>query len=152
EPARADQLAEVDLGHPARRELLGQVVLAERRWQVGRRSLPDLGHRRESIMCAVIARGLLVICAAAACGDPAHVHLVNTTPGDCGKPLRCPQTGPCASGMRVIVYGSAGETRKGIALDGAVDLSDLPPDTAQLGVEMIGDEGAVVVTGKTSPL
>ena len=45
-------LREVDLGHAAGGELLGQVVLAERRRQL--RS--DLGHRGESIMQAVLAR------------------------------------------------------------------------------------------------
>jgi hypothetical protein len=98
---------------------------------------------------ARIRRIALVSVALAACGDPpAHVRLAPIDLGDCGKPSHTEVTS-----LKVIAYTAGGEHPRAVPLSamGAVDLSDFPDDTEQLGVELSSATG-VVAAGKTVPL
>jgi hypothetical protein len=88
----------------------------------------------------VFARGALLVCLAA-CGEPAaHVQLAPVNP--CGKV-------PGSSGLRVIAYTPGGEVRRAVP---PTEIDAFPGDTEQLGVEVLGNAGEVIATGKTAPL
>jgi hypothetical protein len=94
----------------------------------------------QRIMQVVFARGALLF-AIAACGDsPAHVQLAPVNP--CG-PAKSP------TGLRVIGYTGGGELRRAVP---PTDIDAFPGDTEALGVEVIGQSGEVIATGKTAPL
>jgi hypothetical protein len=102
----------------------------------------------------VARRGLATaMIAASACAKPARVTLAMTTPGACDSAspgCGCPRG---ATGLRVIAFGpSSGETARGVPLSGTTELSDLPIDTEQIAVEVVGDAGVVIAQGKTAPL
>ena len=85
----------------------------------------------------------------AACGDPAArltlvpIELPSVDPSNpCGKPAA-----DTVSATRVIAYTPTGELRRTDS-----EISDFPADTEQLGIELVGEGGAVVATGKTAPL
>jgi hypothetical protein len=91
----------------------------------------------------VIARGALVL-AIAACGDPAaHVQLAPVNP--CGSAAG-------ATGLRVIAYTAGGEVRRAVAPSETAEIDAFPGDTEQLGVEVLGNAGNVIATGKTGPI
>ncbi|MBV8758760.1 MAG: hypothetical protein JO257_15845 [Deltaproteobacteria bacterium] len=88
----------------------------------------------------MVTRGVLLVCLAA-CGDsPAHVQLAPVNP--CG-PAHSP------TGLRVIAYTGGGELRRAVP---PTEIDAFPGDTEQLGVEVLGQAGAVIATGKTAPL
>ena len=91
----------------------------------------------------MVARGALLglLCVApVGCGEPAaRVELVPVNP--CGA---TPKTA-----LRVIAYTAGGELRRSVP-PGEIDA--FPADTEQLGVEVVGDSGALVAIGKTAPL
>jgi hypothetical protein len=96
-----------------------------------------------------VASRLTLLTLLAACGDPAaRVQLVPVDLGDCGKPSRA-----AVATMVVTAYTPTGEVPKGIPLDatGAIEISDFPAGTMQLGVELHGPAG-VIAAGKTAPL
>lgn len=85
-------------------------------------------------------RGALLVCLVA-CGDsPAHVQLAPVNP--CG-----PAKSPTA--LRVIAYTGGGELRRAVP---PTEIDAFPADTEQLGVEVLGQAGGVIATGKTAPL
>ena len=87
-----------------------------------------------------MSRGALLVCLAA-CGDsPAHVQLAPVNP--CG-PAKSP------TGLRVIAYTAGGELRRAVPPS---EIDAFPADTEQLGVEVLGQAGGVIATGKTAPL
>jgi hypothetical protein len=91
-------------------------------------------------MRGVIARGALVL-AIAACGDPAaHVQLA---------PVNLCDAVTGSSGLRVIAYTANGEIRRAVP---PTEIDAFPGDTEQLGVEVLGNGGEVVRTGKTGPI
>ena len=51
--------------------------------------------------------------------------------------------------LRVIAYTPGGEIRRSVPPS---DIDAFPADTEQLGVEVVGDSGALVAIGKTAPL
>lgn len=82
---------------------------------------------------------LLVLCGA--CGEPAaRVELAPVNP--CGMATS-------KTAVRVIAYTPAGEIRRSVPPN---DIDAFPADTEQLGVEVVGDSGALVAVGKTAPL
>lgn len=88
----------------------------------------------------MIARGALVALLVA-CGDPApRVRLEPVNP--CGMATT-------KTALRVIAYTAGGELRRSVPPN---DIDAFPADTEQLGVEVVGDSGALVAIGKTSPL
>ncbi len=92
---------------------------------------------------------LALLALTAACGDPAaRVQLVPVDLGDCGKPSRA-----AVATMVVTAYTPTGEVPRGVPLDatGAIEISDFPAGTMQLGVELHGPAG-VIAAGKTAPL
>jgi hypothetical protein len=101
-------------------------------------------------MCAVTARLYVLVTLLAACGDPAaHVHLVPIElPTMCGKPPRGRVTT-----MTITAYATTAEHAEVVspAATGELQLSDLPGDTEQIGVELSDDSG-VIAAGKTAPL
>ncbi len=92
-------------------------------------------------------RVLALAVAAIGCGDgPAHVRLVPVdVGGECGRPVNANQ-------LAITAFGIAGEVKRAIALDRALDISDLPADTVQLGVEILVGGGATGAAGKSLPL
>jgi hypothetical protein len=75
------------------------------------------------------------------CGDPAaRVQLVPVNP--CGMATS-------KTALRVIAYTAGGELRRSVPPN---DIDAFPADTEQLGVEVVGDGGALVAIGKTAPL
>lgn len=85
-------------------------------------------------------RGALLVCLVA-CGDsPARVQLAPVNP--CG-PAKSP------TGLRVIAYTGGGELRRAVP---PTEIDAFPGDTEQLGVEVLGEAGGVIATGKTAPL
>jgi hypothetical protein len=75
------------------------------------------------------------------CGDPAaRVQLVPVNP--CGMATS-------KTALRVIAYTGSGELRRSVPPN---EIDAFPSDTEQLGVEVVGDSGALVAIGKTAPL
>ncbi len=96
------------------------------------------------VMDALRAAGGLAL-AVAACKSPAQVTIVNATPGACGQ-----VTGE--TNLKLTAYTPAGEVANAIPPGAAVTLANLPGDTEQLGVEVLGGNGAIALAGKTAPL
>jgi len=99
-------------------------------------------------MRLVIAlRGLALSAVAIGCGeDPARVRLVPVdVGGECGRPANANQ-------LSITAFGQAGEVKRAIALDRAIDIGDFPADTVQLGVEILVGGGATGAAGKSLPL
>jgi hypothetical protein len=88
----------------------------------------------------VIARGALLTLLVA-CGDAApRVQLEPVNP--CGAVTN-------ETALRVIAYTATGELRRSVPPE---EIDAFPADTEQLGVEVVGDSGALVAIGKTAPL
>ncbi|MBA3391166.1 MAG: hypothetical protein H0T89_00910, partial [Deltaproteobacteria bacterium] len=97
----------------------------------------------------MIARRALLTVMLAGCSDPAaRVTLEPIRPiadDPCGRPVG-------ATELRVIAYSTRGEIVRAVALDGALDITDFPADTEQLGVEVRIGGGEIAAAGKTAPL
>jgi hypothetical protein len=99
-------------------------------------------------MRVVIARAMPLVAIVAACGDPpARVALVPVVVGDpaCNKPAG-------ATSIEVTAFAEGGEIVRAVPLGQALDISDFPADTLQLGVEVVVGGGVVGAIGKTAPL
>jgi hypothetical protein len=104
-------------------------------------ALVDDGRVRAARAVAALAAGL------AACGGGSRVQLVplDAVPGStCGRPadLRT---------VRVVALGDAEPVVAAVALGTTRDLADLPADTRQLTVEVLGAGGALAAIGKSLP-
>jgi hypothetical protein len=99
-------------------------------------------------MWEVIVRGMPLVCLLACSSPAARVQLVpielpSSDPDNpCGKPAAS-----TVSSIRVIAYTPSGELRRTDS-----EISDFPADTEQLGIELVGNDGTVLATGKTAPL
>lgn len=83
--------------------------------------------------------------ALAACGDPAaRVRLV-ALGGACAQPLD-------GISVKLTAYAASGERSESIALDETVAIANFPPDTEQIGVEVLVGGGATGAAGKSVPL
>ena len=92
-------------------------------------------------------RAAWLTCAAsiAACGgDAPGVRLVPVGDGPCGRPAG-------ARSLLVTPLGEFPSQRRSIALGAPVAFADLPADTRQLAVEVLGDGAEVLAQGKTAP-
>jgi len=99
---------------------------------------------------ALCTRGRTLVLAAAAigCGEPAaRVTLVPVVLGasNCGRPADANQ-------LAITGFAESGENTRAVALGEAIDISDFPEDTIQLGVEVVIGGGIVGAAGKTTPL
>ncbi|HEV7558858.1 MAG TPA: hypothetical protein VGO00_25475 [Kofleriaceae bacterium] len=94
----------------------------------------------------MIARGALVL-AMVGCHEPARVTVVAAA-DSCGLPKSSD-----LQGIKLHAYAPSGEVIDSISsTSGAVDLSDLPADTVQLGIEGFGVNSGTLLEGKSSPL
>ncbi|MEJ7600318.1 MAG: hypothetical protein WKG01_20580 [Kofleriaceae bacterium] len=94
----------------------------------------------------MIARTVLLATFVAACGDPpARVALVPVLAGPCNRVLG-------ATSIEVTAFADSGEVTRAVPPDQALDISDFPADTLQLGVEVVKGGGVVGAIGKTAPL
>ncbi len=92
-------------------------------------------------------RAAWLTCAAsiAACGgDAPGVRLVPVGDGPCGRPAG-------ARSLLVTPLGDFPSQRRSVALGAPVSFADLPADTRQLAVEVLGDGAEVLAQGKTAP-
>ena len=97
-------------------------------------------------MRVVIARAVPLVAIVAACGDPpARVALVPVLAEVCNRPLG-------ATSIEVTAFAEGGEVVRAVPLGQALDISDFPADTLQLGVEVVVGGGVVGAIGKTAPL
>ena len=95
-------------------------------------------------MWKVILRTALDACllaaALAACSSPAHVSL--EVVGGCGA--------ADFTSVNVHAWGPAGDHQVAVPNGNAVELSDIPADTEQIGIELVDPNQLVMVEGKTS--
>ncbi len=97
-------------------------------------------------MWEVIHRTALDACllamALAACSSPAHVSL--EVVGDCGA--------TDFTSVNVHAWGPAGDHQVAVPNGEPVELSDIPADTEQIGIELVDADQLVLAEGKTSPI
>nr|HEX4313186.1 kelch repeat-containing protein [Kofleriaceae bacterium] len=94
-------------------------------------------HARRAVGVAVA-----VFAVAGACTDPARAHIVDTTPGACGKAMG-------ETSLKVTALTPSGDLARAVAPGDAVELDGFPADTEQLSVAVLG---ATDVEGKSAPL
>jgi hypothetical protein len=108
-------------------------------------SLVDDGRARAARRAVPVAAACVAL---AACGSETRVQLVplDAVPGStCGRPAD-------ARTVRVIALGDFAPQTTAIPVGAPVDLADLPADTRQLAVEVLGAGGALAAIGKSLPL
>jgi hypothetical protein len=108
--------------------------------------LPNVvGNSVIDVKTITVVPRLALVVLLAACSDPAaHVQLAPLSP--CG-------TVASKTALRVIAYTGNGELRRSVPLDeDSTEIDAFPADTEQLGVEVVGDSGALVAVGKSAPL
>jgi hypothetical protein len=86
-----------------------------------------------------------VVAIAIGCGDPAARVSLKPLGGLCAKPRG-------ANVVRVTAFAASIERSRSLGLDETLAVADFPPDTEQIGVEVIVGDGEIGAQGKSAPL